>query len=293
MSENPTSCEVSRAMNEPLYGTIKPADVFFLLEYNGSYEKQAWAAAEIPQAVKDKLNDYPNGHPLLIRQPGKFAEHDHVLTLFIAHANTTTPQVYRLDLRSYEDILTFDIEAILRGEVISPEDDPLYVVCTNGKRDVCCSKWGMEVYNALVPLAGNQVWQSSHIGGHRLAATMYCFPHAICYGYLGAEDAPAIVESYSQERILVEKLRGRAIYSKPIQAAEYFLRRELGEDQITALRFVENSVEQGSRSIRFDSADQSYRVQVAEAEPLQALATTGDENYKGMPQYKFIGYKVL
>ena len=42
------SVDVARENNEPLYGTIKSAKVWLLLEYNGVYTNQAWEDARIP-----------------------------------------------------------------------------------------------------------------------------------------------------------------------------------------------------------------------------------------------------
>src|SRR5215207_7126682 len=122
--DNRLSVEVSYALNEPLYGTIKASDVYFLLEYNGNFSNKAWEEAEILQAVKDKLQAYPNSHQLLIRQPGQSGETDKLITLFVIHANTESPQTYRLNLASYEDILAVDLDAVLRGEIIEAFDKP-------------------------------------------------------------------------------------------------------------------------------------------------------------------------
>ncbi|MDQ7035496.1 MAG: sucrase ferredoxin [Anaerolineae bacterium] len=285
--------EVSRALNEPLYGTIKASDIFFLLEYNGTYAHEAWAEADIPLAVKEKIQSYPNSHQLLMRQPGQSGESDKQMTLFVIHANSETPTIYRLDVPNYEALLAIDFDAVLRGEVVAASQEPLYAVCSNGKRDICCSKFGIALYNALTALVGDAVWQVSHIGGHRLAATMYCFPHAICYGFLSEDDASPIVQSYSTGHLLLHKLRGRAIMAKPVQAADYFLRHELSETRINALRIMTAENSDGQWDICLEIDNVTYCVQIAAAEPLQVLATTGDEQYKSMPQFTFVGYEKL
>lgn len=289
--DNRLSAEVSRVLNEPLYGTIKSSDIFFLLEYNGNYARDAWGEADIPLSVKEKIQSYPYSHQLLMRQPGQSGEIDKQITLFVIHANSETPKIYRLDVPNYEALLAIDFDAVLRGEVVNASDDPVYAVCTNGKRDICCSKFGMIIYNALTAIVGDAVWQVSHIGGHRLAATMYCFPHAICYGFLTEDDAPQVVQSYSAGHLLLHKFRGRAIMNKPTQAADYFLRRELDETGVSAVRIIDAENSDGQWDVCLQVDNVTYRVQVAQAEPLQVLATTGDEQYKSMPQYKFVGYE--
>jgi hypothetical protein len=288
-----TSGEVSRALNEPLYGTIKPASAWFLLEYNGIYTSEAWRDSRIPAAVKDKLDNYPNSHPLLVRQPGHLHAHDRQVTLFAINAAAQKPSIYKIELDSYDDILRLDLDALLDAKIIVPEKDALYIVCTNGKRDQCCAQFGTALYDKLATLTQGQVWQSSHIGGHRLAATMYCFPHAICYGFLSEKDAPEILESYSKGRLLLKKFRGHAIWDKPIQAAEYFLRRELKNDKIDDLALLNVEADGESWRIQFALSDIKYEVEISSAEPLMVLATTGDTEYKAIPQFQYIGHKVI
>ncbi|HEU5385864.1 MAG TPA: sucrase ferredoxin [Streptosporangiaceae bacterium] len=45
------------------------------------------------------------------------------------------------------------------------------LVCTNGKRDRCCAVRGRPVAAAIADATGWDTWESSHLGGHRFAAT--------------------------------------------------------------------------------------------------------------------------
>ena len=284
------SVDVARENNEPLYGTIKAASVWLLLEYNGVYTNQAWDDARIPDEVKAKLDNFPDSRPLLIRQPEQINEIDRLISFFVVKAASDKPAIYHLKFASYDDILEIDLNAILAGEVVEETNEPLYVICTNGKRDVCCSKYGIALYNAMTRRAQHQVWQSSHIGGHRFAGTMYCFPHALCYGFLSEGDAKIVVQSYRHKQILLDKLRGHAIYDKPIQAAEYFLRRELNNDTLDAVKYLSHDANEDKWTVRFAIGDAQYKVNIATGTPIQALATTGDANFKDIPQYKFVDY---
>ena len=290
---NELSANVSRALNEPLYGTIKASDVYFLLEYNGNYAYDAWGEAEIPVAVKEKIQTFPNAHQLLIRQPGQSGETDKQITLFIVHANTDVPRIYRINVPDYNALLALDFSMVLEGDAIEASTEPLYTVCTNGKRDICCSKYGMLLYNALTAVEGATVWQSSHIGGHRFAATMYCFPHAICYGFLTEADAPEVVQSYAEGRLLLNKYRGRGIMDKPAQAADFFIRRELNEDHINAVRVLDVTPLDATWAVRVQVETDRYLVHLAQAEPMMVLSTTGDVQYSPVPQFKFVGYEKL
>ena len=62
------------------------------------------------------------------------------------------------------------------------------VVCTHGSRDVCCGRFGYQVYDILrrrYMVRGKiRVWRSSHIGGYRFAATLIDYPEARYWGHL-------------------------------------------------------------------------------------------------------------
>ena len=62
------------------------------------------------------------------------------------------------------------------------------VVCTHGSRDVCCGRFGYQVYDILrrrYMVRGKiRVWRSSHIGGHRFAPTLIDYPEARYWGHL-------------------------------------------------------------------------------------------------------------
>lgn len=287
--ENRTSAEVSRALNEALYGTIKPANIWFLLEYNGVYTNDAWGDARIPNEVKAKLNGVKKARPLLIRQPKQVNSVDRRVSLFVVNAAAEKPHYFRLYFEDYDDILALDIDAVLAGKLAPAETEPLYIVCTNGKRDICCSKYGIALYDALINEAVDNVWQCSHIGGHRFAGTMLCFPYALCYGYLNPEDAALVVESYTREAILLNKLRGHAIYPQPVQVAEYHLRLALKNNDFDALKFVDYQADEGAWQINFTLNGKPYCVSIAAAEPLMVLTTTGDKEFSPQPQYKLIG----
>jgi hypothetical protein len=289
--ENLTSAETSRALNEALYGTIKPANLWFLLEYNGVYTDDAWGDARIPIDVKAKLEGVKKSRSLLIRQPKQSNSIDRRISLFVVNAAAEAPHYFHLLLEKYEDILDLDIEAVLAGKISPAETEPLYLVCTNGKRDICCSRYGVALYAALLRYAEGSVWQCSHMGGHRFAGTMLCFPFALSYGFLNAEDAPQVVDSYKRETILLNKLRGNAIYSQPVQVAEYYLRHALNSPAFDALRLIDYEGDEGTWQVNFTVKGKPYSVQIAASEPLMVLSTTGDTEFKPVEQYKLIAIR--
>ena len=122
-------------------------------------------------------------------------------------------------LSDTDDLLTLEIDSAggraprIAGRAMD-EIDELYAICTNGRHDPCCAAHGVPVYQALVECAGaDAVWQTSHIGGHRLAATLIAFPQGIAYGHLDPSDAEAIVTNHRAGYLLAHKFRGRGAYA--------------------------------------------------------------------------------
>jgi hypothetical protein len=63
-----------------------------------------------------------------------------------------------------------------------PAAEPLYLVCAHGRRDVCCARFGGPLARALSAAHPLQVWETTHVGGHRYAANLVILPHGLYYG---------------------------------------------------------------------------------------------------------------
>ena len=50
------------------------------------------------------------------------------------------------------------------------------LVCTHGRREVCCAKYGRPVAQALAARYGPLVWETTHVGGDRFAANLVVLP---------------------------------------------------------------------------------------------------------------------
>ncbi len=135
------------------------------------------------------------------------------------------------NLHSYTDLLELDLPALAAGSAIyaaqlSPE--PLYLVCTNGRRDPCCAANGPAVFRSLSRIPGLNVWQTSHVGGHRFAANLVYLPDGLFFGRLDPLSADGAVTGLQRGELDLDHFRGRACYAEPVQAAEYYLRRQTG-----------------------------------------------------------------
>jgi len=232
------ACESSLETGEPLYATTSRVDVWMLLEYNAAWGAKALPESDLPNRVKSFLNEQqaniPNARFQFIKQTNRSTEG---IRFYIARSNLEKPTLYRIDLTTYGDLVDLDIPAIASGQQLAPVDESLFIVCTNGKRDTCCALHGLPLYRAMLQYAGEAVWETTHIGGHRFAGTMTCLPQGLCYGRVRPEQASAVVNAYRRGEILLEHYRGSSTYDAPVQAADYFLRQQIDSRKLTDLQF--------------------------------------------------------
>jgi hypothetical protein len=216
-------------------------------------------------------------------------------TLFIAVTDDQSPAVYRFTLDSYDDIQALDLESVVAQAAAYAShllSGPLIAVCTHGKRDRCCARHGVAVYEALQGEWGENLWQTSHIGGHRFAANVLHFPHGIAYGRVRADDAPSLSRAIREGSIYPDCLRGRVRYRGGEQAAETFLRQARGKWAIGAFRLVgSQSGQNGNLSVTFADVDgQTHRVEVrVDPGGYEGYFSCGDEAPQKAARYELIG----
>ena len=217
-----TCAEESRAAEETLAGTFKPADTFFLIECSLP-EYGGWGGEAVKTAAKSgefapylqRLQSLPRAKALFIRRPQSEGRN-----FFVALTNQARPKIYHAELSDYAELLSLETDSL------TPDANPriagrdmreigeLYAVCTNGRHDPCCAAYGTPVYHELVAQAGaDRVWQTTHIGGHRMAATLIAFPQGIVYGHVDPGDAEAIVANHRAGYLLTHKYRGCGAYA--------------------------------------------------------------------------------
>ena len=241
MSEHMSCANYSLTAGEPLVGTASRVDTWFLLEYTGRWEPEALEQSAVPDAVKDYLmthrDSLPNARVSFIRRQPSTGK----LAFYVALVRESRPVLYAFSLEQYEDLLAWDIPAICAEDTAYDhfkQRDPLLMVCTHGRRDPCCARQGLPVYEHISAREDVTVWQTSHVGGHRFAANVIALPHGIYYGRVHPDTVDAIVDAYRAGQLALDTYRGRACYTSPVQAADYFLRAETGITDLDAFRLV-------------------------------------------------------
>lgn len=129
------------------------------------------------------------------------------------------------------DLAALDLSKVARGErpgFGTLIEEPMFLVCTHAKRNVCCARTGGPLARRLAKRYGDLIWETSHVGGDRFAANLVAMPHALYYGQLDASSAEAAVDAYLRGEVVLDKLRGRAGQPEAAQAAEHFVREHTG-----------------------------------------------------------------
>lgn len=292
--------EMSAVAGEPIFATAVQVDVWICLEYRAPWKSKALADNVLPAAVKDWLQQTVEqlagvglkARPQFIKRASRGA--DAPLHLFVARNDAVGSVVWQFNAMDYDAYLDLDVLTLLQDEVAFEgyrREEPLFLVCTNGKRDRCCASLGMPVYTRFAELAPEATWQTTHLGGHRFAATLQVLPDAICYGRVGVDDVPEIIAAQAEHRLLVEHLRGSTAQAPEVQAADYFLRREEGLDRLVDLQFDGVSRDGEATVVRFLKGVTGDRRTVTVAEDRTDIViptSCGDETAKPVTSYKLV-----
>jgi (2Fe-2S) ferredoxin len=136
------------------------------------------------------------------------------------------PEITVHKVEQLADALVKQFEAGLPFDVLPMAGGDHVFVCVHANRDERCGVWGPPLYAALereikAQNAIAHVHQTSHIGGHRFAATCIIYPQGVWYGNLRPDDAARVVDEHlNQEQLLPEFYRGRLGTTSVQQCAE-------------------------------------------------------------------------
>ncbi|WP_241840965.1 sucrase ferredoxin [Rhodococcus erythropolis] len=172
----------------------------------------------------------------------------------------------------YEDLSVLPFESMATG--VEPDfgrsrTEPLFAVCTHGKKDACCAELGRPVVSALNAAQIADVWECSHIGGDRFAANMIAWPAAVYFSRLDGNSAIDAAEKYQAGELELLHLRGRAALSQAAQAAEHAVRRVTGIVATDALESVAESVDGEHTTVDLRLEARDFRVVVRPGSPGQ------------------------
>ena len=90
-------------------------------------------------------------------------------------------------LDSIDGLFDLDLSPIKNGASVGGDvvHENRFFVCTHGKHDPCCAKYGRPVAAALDHQWPERTWETSHLGGDRFAGNVLILPIGIYYGRVG------------------------------------------------------------------------------------------------------------
>lgn len=215
--------------------------VWIVLEVREPWEAKHLPGSSLSPAIKQRIEGWldaiPESRLQFVRRPGEDAG---PITLFVARSDGETPWLLRFVLPSYDALLELDLAAVARDgrhPAAIAVAEPLYLVCCHGKRDRCCAKFGIALYETVFGAAEERSWHTTHLGGHRFAATMVVLPHGICYGRLDAAEGGRVVSAHERAEVYdPARMRGRSAYAPELQAAEIEARLRTGDRTVAGPR---------------------------------------------------------
>ena len=217
MSEEHSCSEYSLALGESMRGTAPRVDFWLLLEYPEMWTRDPIDTNKLPTEIQHWLERTVTS----LRDNGRFPRVQMIrrdrnkrsaYSLYVAEQGTLRHHM----VRSYDDILDLDVHKS-EGERVSSN---MYFICTHGTRDKCCATFGYRTWKVLHKLSIDQVWQCSHLGGHRFAPNILVLPQGRLYGRVHAKKAKSFYRIIENGEIAIEYVRGRSEFGAAEQVQE-------------------------------------------------------------------------
>jgi hypothetical protein len=229
----PFCADLSRTREEPLGATASRIDHWLLVEYRGAWRRDVLGGSLLSSTLKAHLREHLEllrpARLLFVKQPERRAESGR--RVFLASTTPGGERLLGLEVEHQDDLRGVDLAGALAGgdAPFRPVADPVLVVCTHGKRDRCCARYGGPLYDALrAATPPGEVWQSTHVGGDRFAGNVVALPQGTFHGRVAPGDVPGLLEAMARGRVDLDRYRGRSAYSFAVQAAERALRETEG-----------------------------------------------------------------
>ena len=273
----PMRCSVlAEQLTEPMTGTVDQRRRWLLIE-----DRSAWGS----EAVRDQLG--PDDADLakrlglrvvLVRRREGDPTDDVVRRVMLI--DTVTREMAVRFVAGIGEVSVQEAASEPVGEFGPPFTAPMFLVCTNGKRDACCALRGRALVGALARDHADGTWECTHLGGHRFAGNLVCLPDGIVYGRVGADDGPRLAAEYLAGRLDPSLLRGRSAWPAPAQVAEMELRQRLslrGVDDVTLVAAGEGGGRAAVTMATPDGTEHRLDALRHELEPPRPISCRADE----------------
>lgn len=268
------SSRCSENQVEPLPGTAKQERVYVVLEHDRGWSRDVLDGGTFGTPLSEVLKSHLQGRAglQLIRRPGQRHRDPGHRTLFLVF--TEEAVVEKLEVADPAVILDLDLSGPGRNDA-ERVDHPLLLVCTHGKRDLCCALEGRPLAATLAKrFPGDVVWETSHTKGHRFAPSVLLMPWGYSFGRLSAPATSALVATAQREEFFPHGNRGRGLWSPTGQVAELAVARQL-IDAGEPLHY--GDLEVGEPDLVTHRDGRRWRVEMEKQEVTGVVSSCGDE----------------
>lgn len=269
----PMRCSaLAEQLDEPIAGTVDQRARWLLLE-----DRSPWGS----KAVEDLFGADAAARAktlrlrllLVRRREGDPADDVRRRAILV---DTVTREMAMRSVGGPGDLSVDEAAAMPLDAFGDPLPAPLFLACTNGKRDACCALRGRATVTAMV---GFDVWECTHLGGHRFAGNLVCLPDGLVYGRVGPTDGPRLAAGYLEGRVDPAFMRGRSAWPAPAQVAEVELRSRFGLTGLDDVGLGEVAVAGDAASVTLVAGGDQHRLQLVReaASPPRPTSCRGDE----------------
>ncbi|MGH2385578.1 MAG: sucrase ferredoxin, partial [Candidatus Limnocylindria bacterium] len=194
----PMRCSaVAESLDEPMIGSVDQRVRWLLVE-----DRSAWGADAVNDVLGSDFAAVAKGRGvrvLLARRREGDPAADAVRRVMLV--DTVTREMAIRTVTGSSELTMDAIADAPIAEFGATMHDPIFLVCTNGKRDACCALRGRALVGALAADHAERVWECTHLGGHRFAGNLVCLPDGIVYGRVTAADGPRLADAYLARRL--------------------------------------------------------------------------------------------
>lgn len=268
-------CDVSVELNEPVEGSaLAEVRHWLMIEVSTQWAPKTLDAPALSALNRDHIQSalaqLPGSRLQLIRRP-------EARQGIVVKAATVGGRVFAVQLPSLEALNTVDILGLFAGNGEEVHGS-VVLVCTHGIRDACCAREGAPVFQALQKTGTEHLWQTTHLGGHRFAATLVVLPAGLQFGRVTPTEVPLLISELNAGRVYrLDRYRGCTQLPRHAQVVEAHLRRR---DNLREIASVVWRGEEGG-VLNFDVLGRPTRAQVqSSAHPQARAVSCGSDQLK-------------